>query len=211
MVFRVYENGDEGEGWQKHYCSSHEILLVGEGDFSFSACLAEAFGSATNMFATSLDSSGMPHHELVRGFLRCAKYMLFANGEHVTQKTTYSFNLWMTEQLAEDVGLRLLKEVTFNRKDYPGYVNKRGAGAKFDRTFRVGKSSTFKFGLFHPRTGTVGISSIDPDQEEEEFLRNLETHKIYRCQRKFDKELCSDLNNNYHQSRRRRFYRKYID
>ncbi|KAL9682176.1 hypothetical protein QQ045_013969 [Rhodiola kirilowii] len=38
------------------YCSSQKILLVGEGDFSFSACLARAFGSATNMVATSLDS-----------------------------------------------------------------------------------------------------------------------------------------------------------
>ncbi|KAL9664290.1 hypothetical protein QQ045_019689 [Rhodiola kirilowii] len=38
------------------YCSSQKILLVGEGDFSFSACLAKAFGSATNMVATSLDS-----------------------------------------------------------------------------------------------------------------------------------------------------------
>ncbi|KAF5206973.1 Heavy metal-associated isoprenylated plant protein, partial [Thalictrum thalictroides] len=42
--------------WIKHYCSSHRILLVGEGDFSFSACLAKAFGSASNMVATSLDS-----------------------------------------------------------------------------------------------------------------------------------------------------------
>ncbi|GAB2293081.1 hypothetical protein Dimus_027296 [Dionaea muscipula] len=38
------------------YTSSQKILLVGEGDFSFSACLAEAFGSATNLVATSLDS-----------------------------------------------------------------------------------------------------------------------------------------------------------
>lgn len=42
----------------KHYSSSHRILLVGEGDFSFSACLARAFGSANNMVATSLDSRG---------------------------------------------------------------------------------------------------------------------------------------------------------
>lgn len=42
----------------KHYCSSQKILLVGEGDFSFSACLANAFGYAANMFATSLDSTG---------------------------------------------------------------------------------------------------------------------------------------------------------
>ncbi|KAF6153862.1 hypothetical protein GIB67_001095 [Kingdonia uniflora] len=46
------------EIWMKHYCSSHKILLVGEGDFSFSACLAKAFGSAHNMVATSLDSLG---------------------------------------------------------------------------------------------------------------------------------------------------------
>ncbi|KAK7381212.1 hypothetical protein VNO78_33743 [Psophocarpus tetragonolobus] len=39
-----------------HYRSSHQILLVGEGDFSFSLCLARAFGTAKNMVATSLDS-----------------------------------------------------------------------------------------------------------------------------------------------------------
>ncbi|GAB2279789.1 hypothetical protein Dimus_014428 [Dionaea muscipula] len=38
------------------YASDQKILLVGEGDFSFSACLAVAFSSATNMVATSLDS-----------------------------------------------------------------------------------------------------------------------------------------------------------
>eukprot|EP01018_Ginkgo_biloba_P021623 Gb_11797 [translate_table: standard] len=40
----------------KHYSSFHQILLVGEGDFSFSSALANAFGSAHNMVATSLDS-----------------------------------------------------------------------------------------------------------------------------------------------------------
>ncbi|PIN19305.1 hypothetical protein CDL12_08013 [Handroanthus impetiginosus] len=40
----------------KHYSSNHRILLVGEGDFSFSTCLAATFGSASNMIATSLDS-----------------------------------------------------------------------------------------------------------------------------------------------------------
>ncbi|KAK9156419.1 hypothetical protein Sjap_003899 [Stephania japonica] len=42
--------------WIKHYCSSHKILLVGEGDFSFSACLGKAFGRADNMVATSLNT-----------------------------------------------------------------------------------------------------------------------------------------------------------
>ncbi|XP_074369615.1 uncharacterized protein At4g26485-like [Apium graveolens] len=40
----------------KHYSSKHKILLVGEGDFSFSKCLATAFGTAANMTATSLDN-----------------------------------------------------------------------------------------------------------------------------------------------------------
>ncbi|XP_057500819.1 uncharacterized protein At4g26485-like [Actinidia eriantha] len=46
------------ERWMKHYSSFQKILLVGEGDFSFSACLAVAFGCAHNMIATSLDSRG---------------------------------------------------------------------------------------------------------------------------------------------------------
>ncbi|XP_073154133.1 uncharacterized protein At4g26485-like [Henckelia pumila] len=51
-------SGDKGEAekWIKHYSNRHEILLVGEGDFSFAACLARAFGSASNIVATSLDT-----------------------------------------------------------------------------------------------------------------------------------------------------------
>ncbi|XXG55265.1 hypothetical protein AAC387_Pa03g2969 [Persea americana] len=51
------EDEEEEEGkWAKHYTSLHEILLVGEGDFSFSLCLANAFGSASNIVTTSLDN-----------------------------------------------------------------------------------------------------------------------------------------------------------
>ncbi|XP_019436702.1 PREDICTED: uncharacterized protein At4g26485-like [Lupinus angustifolius] len=38
------------------YTSSHTILLVGEGDFSFALCLAKKFGNARNMVATSRNS-----------------------------------------------------------------------------------------------------------------------------------------------------------
>lgn len=52
------EMGRGRERWIEHYSSGQEMLLVGEGDFSFSACLARAFGYAGNMVATSLESQG---------------------------------------------------------------------------------------------------------------------------------------------------------
>ncbi|VFQ91732.1 unnamed protein product [Cuscuta campestris] len=57
------------EKWIKHYSSGHKILLVGEGDFSFSACLAAAFGSAANMTATSLDSEEFLTTNYCKAFL----------------------------------------------------------------------------------------------------------------------------------------------
>ncbi|KAH9312856.1 hypothetical protein KI387_027891, partial [Taxus chinensis] len=40
----------------EHYSSLDRILLVGEGNFSFSSALASTFGCAHNIVATSLDS-----------------------------------------------------------------------------------------------------------------------------------------------------------
>ncbi|XP_019196226.1 PREDICTED: uncharacterized protein At4g26485-like isoform X1 [Ipomoea nil] len=47
------------ERWLMHYSSLHQILLVGDGDFSFSVCLANSFASASNILASSLDSYDM--------------------------------------------------------------------------------------------------------------------------------------------------------
>ncbi|XP_034892710.1 heavy metal-associated isoprenylated plant protein 41 isoform X2 [Populus alba] len=50
------EEDEEPERWKKHYSSKHRMLLVGEGDFSFSVSLARAFGSACNLVSTTVDT-----------------------------------------------------------------------------------------------------------------------------------------------------------
>jgi 25S rRNA (uracil2634-N3)-methyltransferase len=52
------EEDEEPEKWKKHYSSKHRMLLVGEGDFSFSVSLARAFGSACNLVSTTVDTQG---------------------------------------------------------------------------------------------------------------------------------------------------------
>ncbi|XP_015873275.2 uncharacterized protein At4g26485 isoform X2 [Ziziphus jujuba] len=198
---------NEGDGRQQQ---QHKILLVGEGDFSFSASLASSSPSASNMVATSLNSrdflyrnyrnamdninelrrkgctimhgidatemvkhdalSGMlfdriifnfPHagffeddstesqlrnQMLVALFFENAKKMLKAGGEiHVTHKCSYFFQRWNIQVLASNVGLRLIEEVPFNFRDYPGYHTKYGF--RGDKNFNCNPSKTYKFGF----------------------------------------------------------------
>ena len=50
---------EEQEKRLMHYSSFHQILLVGEGDFSFSLCLGHSFASASNIVVSSLDPYGL--------------------------------------------------------------------------------------------------------------------------------------------------------
>ncbi|KAI7729905.1 hypothetical protein M8C21_024455 [Ambrosia artemisiifolia] len=66
MSMIIGMNRVEEAKWAKHYSSDHEILLVGEGDFSFALSLATAFASASNIVATSIDS----YEVVIKKYLR---------------------------------------------------------------------------------------------------------------------------------------------
>ncbi|CAE5960261.1 unnamed protein product [Arabidopsis arenosa] len=229
---------DDEHVWLKHYSSKHQILLVGEGDFSFSCSLATCFGSASNIYASSLDSYDykpvnkgcsfmfdflsccmsfmvieaddvvrkykkarsnletlkrlgafllhgvdatklllhpdlhyrrfdrvifnfphtgfhgkesdpsqiQKHRELVFGFFHGASHMVRADGEvHVSHKNKAPFCHWNLEELASRCFLVLIQRVPFEKRNYPGYENKRGDGSRCDQPFLLGECSTFKF------------------------------------------------------------------
>lgn len=91
---------------------------------------------------------------LVLLFLENAKKMIKEGGEiHVTHKSWGFFKRWNLEILALNVGLRLIEEVPFNFRDYPGYRTKYGFGG--DGNFNCNPSKIYKFG-YHSQTTITG-------------------------------------------------------
>ncbi|XP_068323326.1 uncharacterized protein At4g26485-like [Pyrus communis] len=136
------------------------------------------------------------HQSLVKGYFKSSREMLTRSGEiHVTLKTSYPYTEWEIENLAEEAGLFLVKEEKeFSIGDYPGYLNKRGAG-KCDASFHVGEASTFRFAkrLYSPaassfRPGALSISTWSDDMVDMActYLESLEMktskkgYKIWR-------------------------------
>ena len=86
---------------------------------------------------------------LVQQYFENAKSMIHINGEiHITHKSNGFFKEWNLEFLASSFGLRLIEEVPFNFKDYPGYRTKYGFGG--DKNFNCIPSKTYKFGVEKP-------------------------------------------------------------
>ena len=77
----VDEEEEEEEKWVKHYSSNHQILLVGEGDFSFSLSLANSFGSASNILASSLEPYGI--FLSLSLSLSLSLYIIFVHAVHI--------------------------------------------------------------------------------------------------------------------------------
>lgn len=117
-----------------HYNSSQKILLVGEGDFSFAACLGKEFGSAANMVATSLDSEGNKTHIYyshrldiisVHKMLTCTLLINFLQTIVATLKAKYSDDVLFNLSDLKRRGCILLHEVDVHTMRYhPGLINK---------------------------------------------------------------------------------------
>jgi hypothetical protein len=62
--------------WLKHYSSAQSILIVGDGDFSFSRALATAFGSGENL--SSLHPSTPTVRSILSAFSCCGRSCLLS-------------------------------------------------------------------------------------------------------------------------------------
>ena len=90
-----------------HYSSSQKILLVGEGNFSFAACLATAFGSANNTVATSLDSRGITGDNLLRLCYTAARIHVKDIIHFLKLRTFYFHNVVQQSKTVSECGLTI--------------------------------------------------------------------------------------------------------
>ncbi|KAL6656208.1 hypothetical protein ACP70R_007034 [Stipagrostis hirtigluma subsp. patula] len=86
------------------------------------------------------------HKELLKGFFRNACHLLKPYGEiHVSHKTGQPYEQWDLEDLASELSLIVVENVSFQKADYPGYNQKRGDGTRSDQPFPLGRCCTYKF------------------------------------------------------------------
>jgi 25S rRNA (uracil2634-N3)-methyltransferase len=84
----------------------------------------------------------------VHGFFANARHLLRPYGEtHISHKTGFPYDAWDIAQLAYESSLIMVSKVDFSKKDYPGYNQKRGAGARCDKNFPISGSVTYKFSI----------------------------------------------------------------
>ncbi|MFS7946454.1 putative S-adenosyl-L-methionine-dependent methyltransferase [Helianthus anomalus] len=111
--------------WAKHYCTDHDILLVGEGDFSFSLSLARVFGSASNIVATSLDSYELVIKKYARA--RTNLDMLHKAGAHLLFGVDA-----MTMKLHPDLHWRKFHRIIYNFP-HAGFLGKEADQLVIDK------------------------------------------------------------------------------
>ncbi|KAH7365876.1 hypothetical protein KP509_18G050800 [Ceratopteris richardii] len=86
------------------------------------------------------------HRRLLSAFFNNASKLLRPGGEvHVTDHVRLPYTKWDIENLARSNRLQLEACPLFKRDLYDGYVNRRGAGAHWGRTFPIHNAATYIF------------------------------------------------------------------
>ncbi|KAH7365877.1 hypothetical protein KP509_18G050900 [Ceratopteris richardii] len=86
------------------------------------------------------------HRRLLSAFFDNASKLLRPDGEvHVTHHVRLPYTKWDIENLAKSNRLQLEACPLFKRDLYDGYVNRRGAGAHWGRTFPIHNAATYIF------------------------------------------------------------------
>ncbi|KAL8148767.1 heavy metal-associated isoprenylated plant protein 41-like [Apium graveolens] len=129
------------EKWVKYYSSLHQILLVGEGDFSFSACLAKSFGSASNIVASSLNS----YDDVIKSYKNGESNLSFldklgASHLHEVDATEMKFH--------SDLRMRKFDRIIFNFP-HAGFFGKE------DNSLLIGMHKSLLDGFFRNASGML--------------------------------------------------------